>query len=90
MELHPSSKESAIHVFDGKPKLDQRKVSKQNRRTSVSRLERMAAAQRAAARQNSIERRRSSSTDSTGEGRRRSGSNERPRSSADYGRASFH
>jgi hypothetical protein len=26
MEIHPDSKETAVHVFDGKPKLDQRKV----------------------------------------------------------------
>jgi hypothetical protein len=26
MEIHPESKETAVHVFDGKPKLDQRKV----------------------------------------------------------------
>jgi hypothetical protein len=26
MEIHPDSKQTAVHVFDGKPKLDQRKV----------------------------------------------------------------
>ena len=92
MEVHPSSKSSTVHVFDGKPKLDQLKISKKNRKKPLNnRMERMAQAQREAVRKASEDRRLSggdgarASTDSrrnSGGGPRRSVTNEPPRRSA--------